>query len=311
MEKKENEQPTVKVAALQGSSVFADVKTNTDKFTKLIEKAAEQGAKIMVLPEAAITGYASQDLKTIWRVSTRTLRRDFTGGTNPFDVAQTVSPPGSIVTHFSALAKKLKVYISIPFVEKDKFESTPETTSYFKDDSGWAYYNALCLVNPDGELIAHYRKVNLWPHVDHSCYRPGKDVVSVDTEYGRVGLGVCFDVHVILDRYKPHKLWTLLYSIAWVDSASSQTKEWFSETLPERLREVQGGYNLVGANWAVDEAQKWSGYGYSTIYTPAGKILAQAEPVVGDQIIYAELPYEKPDKSLIGKVLSALKNVVS
>jgi len=243
------------------------------------------------LPECAITGYTSQDFKTSWHVKTRSLRREFTKGVDPTDVAQTVKPAGSILTHFSALAKELSVYISIPFIEKDKFVPVPNTASFFKDDGDVAFYNTLALVNPKGELIAHYRKINLWPYVDYAWARPGKDVMSVETEYGRVGLGICYDVHVILERYKPHKLWTLLYSIGWVDDHPSNTKQWYNEYLPNRLKENGGGFNVIGANWAVDESQKWSGYGSSTIYSGTGTIISQATADLGDQIVYAELPF--------------------
>src|SRR5215218_10088534 len=59
---------TVKVAAVQCSSDLGDVKGNRKKLTSLVEEAAANGAKIVVLPEAAITGYLSQDLKTNWHL---------------------------------------------------------------------------------------------------------------------------------------------------------------------------------------------------------------------------------------------------
>ncbi len=58
---------TVKVAAVQCSSILGDVEGNRKKLTALVSEAAGEGAKIIVLPEAAITGYLSQDLKTNWR----------------------------------------------------------------------------------------------------------------------------------------------------------------------------------------------------------------------------------------------------
>src|ERR1051325_4867075 len=48
---------TVKVAAIQCSSDIGEVKRNREKLRKLVEDAAANGAKIIVLPEAAITGY--------------------------------------------------------------------------------------------------------------------------------------------------------------------------------------------------------------------------------------------------------------
>jgi apolipoprotein N-acyltransferase len=49
----------VRVAAVQCSSDLGDVAANTAKLTALIREAAANGAKIVVLPEAAISGYLS------------------------------------------------------------------------------------------------------------------------------------------------------------------------------------------------------------------------------------------------------------
>src|SRR5215216_212654 len=70
---------TVRVAAVQCSSDLGKVAANTTKLTALIKEAAAKGAKIVVLPEAAITGYLSQDLKTNWAVSGRPLESEFKG----------------------------------------------------------------------------------------------------------------------------------------------------------------------------------------------------------------------------------------
>src|SRR5262245_5260390 len=62
---------TVKVAAIQCSSDLGAIEANREKLTKLIEEAAGNGAKIIVLPEAAVTGYLSQDLLTNWQLPGR------------------------------------------------------------------------------------------------------------------------------------------------------------------------------------------------------------------------------------------------
>ncbi|HKD36336.1 MAG TPA: nitrilase-related carbon-nitrogen hydrolase, partial [Pirellulales bacterium] len=66
---------TVKVAAVQCSSVLGDVEGNRRKLTALVTEAAGAGAKIIVLPEAAVTGYLSQDLKTNWRLPGKPIDR--------------------------------------------------------------------------------------------------------------------------------------------------------------------------------------------------------------------------------------------
>src|SRR5947208_437091 len=107
---------TVRVAAIQCSSDLGKVAANTAKLTVLVKEAAAEGAKIVVLPEAAVTGYLSQDLKTNWHVAGRPIEKDFEG----LDPARFAEPvPGSSTKHFCALAKELGIYLPIPLVEVD------------------------------------------------------------------------------------------------------------------------------------------------------------------------------------------------
>jgi predicted amidohydrolase len=261
---------TVKVAAIQCSSELGDVAGNRAKLTKLIEEAAKNGAKIVVLPEAAVTGYLSQDLKTNWHLAGWPLEKSFVGK-DPQPFAETI--PGPSTEHFAALAKRLGVYITVPLLEVVK-DKTPR------------YYNTVCLAAPSGRIVAHYRKLTPWPYPEKSWATPGDlGVATYQTEYGLVGLAICFDIHTILEKYQPHHIWALLYPIAWVDQ--EHPAEWFWHRMPERIKPFN--HYVVGANWSVDQKQLWRGYGFSTIYAPTGEILATAKSLYGSEIIYADL----------------------
>jgi hypothetical protein len=64
---------TVKVAAVQFISEFGRPDLNRRRLEPLIREAAAAGAKIVVLPETAISGYTSADLKTTWQTGHRSL----------------------------------------------------------------------------------------------------------------------------------------------------------------------------------------------------------------------------------------------
>ena len=263
---------TVKVAAVQCSSDLGDVAGNRAKLTKLVEEAAKNGAKIIVLPEAAITGYLSQDLKTNWRLASLPIEKSFTGK-DPAPFAETV--PGPSTDHFAALAKRLAVYITVPLVEVDK-----------ADKQHTRYFNTVCLAAPSGEIVARYRKLTPWPFPEKSWATPGdRGVATYQTEYGLVGLAICFDIHTILEKYQPHHIWALLYPIAWVDE--EHPADWFWHRLPQRIKPFN--HYVIGANWSVDQKQAWRGYGFSTIYAPTGEILATAKSLYGSEILYADL----------------------
>jgi predicted amidohydrolase len=275
---------TVKVAAVQCSSDLGAVEANRKKLTTLCEEAAANGAKIIVLPEAAVTGYLSQDLHTNWRLKGRPIERAYEGK-DPLPFAETV--PGPSTDHFAALAKRLGVYVTVPLVEVDRAPVPESADAPPKDAQSPRLFNTVCLVSPEGKLVAHYRKLTPWPYPEKSWATPGDRGVQVyDTEYGRVGLAICFDIHTILPKYQPHHIWALLYPIAWVDGA--HPAEWFWHTLPQRVAPF--GHYVIGANWSVDRRQPWTGYGFSTIIGPGGEVVASAKSLHGSEIVYATIP---------------------
>jgi predicted amidohydrolase len=318
---------TVKVAAIQCSSRFGDPVGNRAKIIPLVEKAAAEGAKIIVLPEACITGYLSQDLHMNWRVDDKPIEKVF-AGIDPAPYAETV--PGPSTKQFCELAKRLGVYITVPFVEvvrppgqtssaaasKDIHDSdvspspqpspsrgervTPSMASgtsqattqplpnppLEREGTTARYYNTVCLVSPKGEVVTHYRKLTPWPYPEKSWATAGDRGVQVyDTEYGRVGLAICFDIHTILEKCKPHHIWALLYPIAWVDE--SHPADWFWHRLPERVAKFN--HYVIGANWSVDKKQTWYGYGFSEIISPDGDIVASSHKLYGSDIVYATI----------------------
>ena len=268
----------VKVGAVQCSSNLGDVEKNREKLTVLVQEAASNGAKIIVLPEAAITGYLSQDLKVNWHVAGKPIEGTFVMEQDPLKFAETV--PGPSTRWFAKLAAKLGVYITVPLVEVG---SGPDGAAA-KDPH---FYNTICLVAPNGQLVAHYRKLTPWPYPEKSWATPGdRGVQTYDTEYGRVGLAICYDIHSILEKYEPKHIWALLYSIAWVDE--EHPAEWFYHVLPERVSHFH--HYVIGANWSVDHRQAWRGYGFSAIISPEGRVLAAAKSLYGSEIVYAEIP---------------------
>jgi predicted amidohydrolase len=150
------------------------------------------------------------------------------------------------------------------------------------------YYNAAALLSPKGEIECRYRKVNPWPRGEATWARKGDRLAFCDTEFGRLGLMICFDVHTEAERLKAAGVTTILYPIAWVDD---DPLKWFDERLPERVKEW--GVNLVGANWSLEKEasgpKAWLGYGHSRIIRGDGVILARGSST-GNAVLYADLP---------------------
>jgi predicted amidohydrolase len=258
---------TVKVAAIQCSSDLGEIEKNSKKLEELTIQAAKEGAKIVVWPETAVTGYLSQDNKENWHLKNWPIESQFTGK-DPTPFAE--SKDGKSVKRFAKLAKEQGIYLTIPFLEIENGK----------------FYNTVCLANPKGDIVAHYRKLTPWPLPEKSWATAGnRGIQTYDTEYGRVGLGICFDIHTILEKYQNQKLWALLYPIAWVDV--EHPAEWFQHRLTERVKPFN--LHVIGANWSVDKKQSWRGYGFSTIINNKGEIASQAKSLYGSEIVYANL----------------------
>ena len=260
---------TVRVAAVQFISEMGQPERNRPRLEKYVRQAAKNGAKIVVLPETAITGYMSQDIRTTWQVGSRKVS-DGLRGISPENVAETV--PGASTQAFSKLAKELGIYLTIPFLEHE-----PESGKFF---------NTVVLAGPDGKLLRHYRKRNPWPYPECSWASPGdRGIQTIDTPYGRLALLICYDINYEPPVLKREKVDTLLYCIAWVDQPKSS---WFRAELPRIAR--RNNINIIGANWTVPKKPDWHGYGQSLILDRTGRALARVTRDVGEEIIYADLP---------------------
>ncbi len=264
----------VKVAAIQFISDWGKPAANRKGLEPLIREAAKNDAKIIVLPETAITGYMPIDLKKTWQVGKAELSPNLEG-INPADAAEQV--PGESTRAFGELAKELGIYLTVPLLEVDR-------------KSG-EYFNTIVLVGPTGEILLHYRKLNPWPWAERGWATKGdRGHQYIDTPYGRLGLLICFDINFEPPVLKKKKVDHLLYCIAWVDQENST---WFTRELPAIAREAN--LNIIGANWSVPAADKkpdWHGYGKSLIIARDGKVKTRVKSDFGNEIIYAMLPNE-------------------
>ena len=258
---------TVRVAAIQFISRWAMPQANRTALEPLVREAAGHGARIIVLPETAITSYMSHYIRRTWQVDKREITAGLIG-VSPEELAETV--PGESTQVFGKLAKELGVYLTVPIIER----------------AGNKCFNTSVLIAPDGQIALHYRKLNPWPWAEQGWASKGDRGHQVlDTPYGRLGLLICYDINYEPRAMKELNVDHLLYSIAWVDAPRS---DWFDRRLPDIAR--QSNMNIIGANWSVPDTPGWSGYGQSRIIRRDGTIIARPRSDIGNEILYADLP---------------------
>lgn len=147
----------IKVAAIQFEPLIGRKEKNVNKMVKLAEKAVDQGAKLIVLPEMANTGYV------------------FATRDEAYGLGEPV-PDGPTSKKLKVIAKERNVYIVSGMCERD----------------GINLYNAAIFVGPEG-YIGKYRKNHLW-NVDKVWSEPGDLGFPIfRLPFGRVGIMICYD----------------------------------------------------------------------------------------------------------------------
>jgi len=254
---------SVCVAAIQCHSIMGDVEHNRETIERLIVQACSKGAKIIVTPECAVHGYMDPVFDLSWAT-------DSSENTLPVDsVAESI--PGPSTDYFSEIAKRHNAYICLGMIES----------------SSGDYYNAQALIDPDGKIVGHHRKCNLWPPGDGLWATKGDlPLQIIDSPYGKLGMMICYDYHKIMPDLKNKGTDIVLYSVGWF---GLNTESWFQIRFP-RNHIISNNYSVVSANWASSPGNDdWSGHGFSCIYDQDGKIVICADDTPVDQIIVGHL----------------------
>jgi predicted amidohydrolase len=148
---------TTRVTCCQIPLRIGDITGNRTTARAAIEAAAGDGAQIVVLPELASSGYMFAD-----RAELASLAE---------------SRDGPAITEWANLAAAFGVTIVAGFPEA----------------AGEKIYNCAAVVDPTG-LRGVYRKAHLWDSENAVFDRADDLPLLVDTEHGRIGVMVCYDI---------------------------------------------------------------------------------------------------------------------
>ena len=159
-------------------------------------------------------------------------------------------------------------------------------------------YNTCFVFDRTGAVIAKHRKVHLFDvdipgmrFMESSTFTPGSDVTVFDTEYGRMGAAVCYDVRFPeLFRSMAVRGAEIVFLPAQFNMATGP-KHW---DLALRSRAVNNELFVVGASAARYEGFHYECWGHSAVVDPFGEILAQCAE--GETILYADINLNRVDE---------------
>jgi len=146
----------VRVALGQYDTGWHDPQASLRSASRVIERAAQAGAKLVLLPEMCTTGFTMES--AAW--------------------AEFVD--GASVTVLRNLAASRKVHLLAGVATRE---------------GDGSLYNSALLISPDGAVAAQYRKQRLFAKGgEHASYQAGDAPVVATIEGVRVALLICYDL---------------------------------------------------------------------------------------------------------------------
>jgi nitrilase len=248
------QQNAYKVAAIQMAS-GPNVEGNLSEARRLIANAAEQGAKLVVLPEFfGIMGMKEQDMVKVREQP----------GTGPMQ------------RFLSEMARKHKIWLvggSIPLAA-----TAPDKV-----------LNSCLVFDETGMQVARYDKIHLFnltlgneSYNEAQTIEAGNKVVVVDSPFGRIGLAVCYDLR-FPELFRAMKDVNIIV-LPSAFTATTGKVHWEPliraraiENLSYVVAAAQGGYHVSGRET----------HGHSMIVDPWGRVMDELQR--GSGVVIADV----------------------
>lgn len=250
---------TRRIALVQQSS-SPDAELALRRAGDAVRSAADRGADLVCLPELFRTRYFPQ-----------------TQDSQNFDLAEPV--PGPTTEYLQKLAADLRVVVIAPVFERR---------------AAGVYHNTACVIDADGSLCGHYRKMHIPDDplfYEKFYFAPGDTGFrSFDTAAGRVAVLICWDQWfpeaarlVALDGAE-----ILLYptAIGWLRDEEEREREiqrdaWVTV---QRAHAIANGLFVAAVNRVGREGDLVF-WGSSFACDPYGEILAQSPSDAEDLLV--------------------------
>ncbi len=270
---------TTRIAAAQLSPVFLNKEKTVEKACKAINEAAEKGAKIIVFPEAFISGYPDW----VWLIPNNQVAE-----LNKLYVKlveNAVSIPDDSTAKLCKAAKSAGIFVVMGMHERNS------------ETSSTSLYNSLLFINEEGSIVGKHRKLIptggerlIWAQGD------GSTLLSYNTPAGKIGGLICWENYMPLARNAIYESGAqILASPTW-----DKSPNWFlsmqhiaregglfviSVCMPLRMEDIPDEYEFKKL---YPGDRRWINVGNSCIVNPKGQILA-GPLEAAEGILYADI----------------------
>ncbi|WP_277988901.1 nitrilase-related carbon-nitrogen hydrolase [Ktedonosporobacter rubrisoli] len=266
---------TVRAAVVQAAPVSFDRERTLEKVRTLTMQAAEQGAQLVVFPEAFISAYPrGTAFGAVVGSRTPEGRDEYVRYWN-----SSVDVPGPAVDMLADIAGRAHVYLVIGVIER----------------GGSTLYCTVLFFAPDGSYLEKHRK--LMPTAAERLvwgFGDGSTLPVFETPLGRLGAVICWENYMPLMRMAMYSKGIQLYCAptadmrdSWVASMQHIAMEGRCFVLAcnqfTRRSDYPADYSL-----ANDDPEKVLSRGGSCIISPLGQFLAGPD-FTGECILTADL----------------------
>lgn len=240
--------------ALCQMKVGMDKSANLAAAESMIREAAGKGARMVALPEMFNCPYSNKYFR---------------------DYAETEK--GDTVQFLSSLARELKIYLvggSIPELDNDNI------------------YNTSFSFDKEGSVIGKHRKIHLFDidvkggirFMESDTLTPGNSMTVFDTEFCKVGVGICYDVRFPELFRRMTLAGAKLVILPGAFNMTTGPAHW---ELTMRARALDNQIYFAAVSPARDIEGPYQAYGNSCIATPWGEFCGKTD--YQESIVYADL----------------------
>ena len=172
------------------------------------------------------------------------------------------------------------------------------------DDPDGRFANRSFLINPKGEVVSKYDKIHMFDvritetetYNESAGYRAGDDVVVADTDFGTIGLTVCYDVRF---PYLYRQLALEGAQIITVPSAFSTVTGVDHWDVLLRSRAIENGCFILApaqtGNHKMVTGRPRKSYGHSYAVDPWGHVLVDGG--TDERVVMVDLDLSLVDKT--------------
>ncbi len=249
-----SESNQLKVAIAQMAS-GADKADNIRRAVDLTGRAADEGARLVALPETFDYRGDSDDLRTI---------------------AERL--PGTALTPLQSLAAERGLWILAGSVHEHNPKGKP--------------FNTSVLIGPDGDMVAAYRKVHLFDITiddrsvtESTKYTAGCEVVLAYAAGVRMGLSICYDIR-FPELYR--EMAASGVDLIFIPSSFTRMTGEAHWDVLVRARAIENLSFVIAPGQSGTGSGGIQTYGHSMIVDPWGRVLARAS-TEEDTLIFADL----------------------